>query len=117
MRGINIPGVLVPGIVDGYILEGTAIKGSFAVVPTEEDLNRLPEGILVQGSTVFVSDTKKQYRWIDNNWEECYNNFIIDAPADDKYYIRYNSQWVALTKDQLISILNTEEPLILNGNN
>ena len=98
MRGINVPGIFTPGIVDGYITESRWIKGTYIVVNTVEEANQIPLTVRVNGTPVYVVETRTEYRWINGDWE-VKPQPLQDAPADGKLYARLNGAWAEVTID------------------
>ena len=115
MRGINVPGTFVPGITKGYITEAKWIKGAYFVINSFQELSTIPEAALTEGTLAFVSDETKEYRWLSNEWHPVQNSFI-EAPIDSKLYARSDGNWVEITQEALLDILNNQNILILNGN-
>lgn len=96
--GIKVPGTFIPGTIQNYVTESTWIKGTFVVVKTLEERNCLPKGPKVDGTTVYVVDEDREYRWLKNKWNMLPPGFF-DAPQDGKLYARMDGQWVEVTID------------------
>ena len=96
--GIKVPGTFIPGTIQNYVTESTWIKGTFVVVKTLEERNCLPKGPKVDGTTVYVVDEDREYRWLNNKWNMLPPGFF-DAPQDGKLYARMDGQWVEVTID------------------
>ena len=75
--GIKVPGTFIPGTIQNYVTESTWIKGTFVVVKTLEERNCLPKGPKVDGTTVYVVDEDREYRWLNNKWNMLPPGFLM----------------------------------------
>lgn len=98
MNGIKVPGIFTPGTVNGFVTEARWVKGTYIVVNTVEEANQIPLTVRVDGTPVYVVETKTEYRWLNGDWE-VKPQPLQDAPVDGKMYARLNGAWAEVTFD------------------
>lgn len=98
MIGIKVPGQFVSGTVNGFVTEARWVKGTYIVVNTVEEANQVPLTVRVDGTPVYVVETKTEYRWLNGDWE-VKPQPLQDAPVDGKMYARLNGAWAEVTFD------------------
>lgn len=100
MNGIKVPGFFSPGTVNGYVTEARWIRGTYVVVNTLVEANQIPLTVRIDGTVVYVNETRTEYRWEAGNWEVLHREFE-DAPKDGEVYARCNGAWVVVNISEI----------------
>lgn len=105
---VKIPYIIEPGVVEGYITKAQYVKGSFIVLNKKEDISTIPQTALINGMPFYVIETNEILQYNSETAQLIPSKASIqDAPADGKYYIRYNNSWYEL--DNILSNYYTKE--------
>lgn len=105
---VKIPYIIEPGVVEGYITKASYVDGSFIVLNKKEDINTIPQTALINGMPFYVIETNEILQYNSETAQLIPSAASIqDAPADGKYYIRYNNSWYEL--DNILSNYYTKE--------
>jgi hypothetical protein len=60
---MKFAGIIEPGVASGIVTYGKYVQGGYVVVQTIEERNSIPEGVLVDGMPVYVSEMRLLYRY------------------------------------------------------
>ena len=105
---VKIPYIIEPGVVEGYITKASYVDGSFIVLNKKEDISTIPQTALINGTPFYVIETNEILQYNSETAQLIPSKASIqDAPADGKYYIRYNNSWYEL--DNILSNYYTKE--------
>ena len=96
---MKYPVFIEPGNDDGMLLDAKAVKGTYVVVETLDELNQLKinhSGSIIPGSLCYVVSEAKTYRYGENQWEQAKDESDISDLAGQ---VKLNKQNIDTIED------------------
>lgn len=88
---MKFAGIIEPGVASGIVTYSKYIQGTYIVVSDYNERDKIPTGVLVEGTPVYISSLKKTQRchinnkvieWIDDSTSELSVGYYFE----DKFY-------------------------------
>lgn len=113
---MKFAGIIEPGVASGIVTYSKYIQGTYIVVSDYSERDKIPTGVLVEGTPVYISSLKKTQRchinnkvieWIDDNASELSvgyyfeDKFYSDAEHTDEIEALQDKLYVDLGKNDL----------------
>ena len=113
---MKFAGIIEPGVASGIVTYSKYIQGTYIVVSDYSERDKIPTGVLVEGTPVYISSLKKTQRchinnkvieWVDDNASELSvgyyfeDKFYSDAEHTDEIEALQDKLYVDLGKNDL----------------
>ena len=88
---MKFAGIIEPGVASGIVTYSKYIQGTYIVVSDYSERDKIPTGVLIEGTPVYISSLKKTQRchinnkvieWVDDNASELSVGYYFE----DKFY-------------------------------
>ena len=113
---MKFAGIIEPGVASGIVTYSKYIQGTYIVVSDYSERDKIPTGVLVEGTPVYISSLNKTQRchinnkvieWVDDNASELSvgyyfeDKFYSDAEHTDEIEALQDKLYVDLGKNDL----------------
>lgn len=118
---MKFAGIIEPGVASGIVTYSKYIQGTYIVVSDYSERDKIPTGVLVEGTPVYISSLKKTQRchinnkvieWVDDDASELSVGYYFDGKF---YFDIEHTNEIEASQDKLYVDLGKNDLYIYHG--